>query len=74
MVLQYKIVTAVLYFIKEKWFEGLVPNILNKLSLFARLDTFVNGVFDIGGVVYFLGIAAIFLFFCVQSLEKRRYS
>ena len=43
-------------------------------SLFARLETFVNGVFDLTAVVYFLSVICFFLFASVQSLEKRRYN
>ncbi len=62
------------YFIKSEWFEGLLPRFMEKLSLFARLDTFVNGVFDGTAVVYFLTVIALFLFLSVQSLEKKRYN
>ena len=67
-------ITVALYLIDETKFEGLLPNIMKKLSLFDRLDTFVNGVFDLTAVVYFLSVGAFFLFLTVQSLEKRRYN
>ena len=49
-------------------------HITDELSLFDRLDTFVNGVFDLTAVVFYLSVAAFFLFLTVQSLEKRRYN
>ncbi len=55
-------------------FESLFPNIMDQLSLFDRFYQFVNGVFDLRAVVYFLTVIGIFLFLCVQSLEKRRWS
>lgn len=66
--------TTVMYFIDESNFEGLLPDIMKKLSLFDRLDTFVNGVFDMTAIVYFLSVIVFFLFLSVQSLEKRRYN
>ena len=54
--------------------EGLLPKIMTKLSLFERLNVFVNGMFDWTGVVYYLSVAVLFLFLSVQSLEKRRYN
>ena len=54
--------------------EGLLPKIMTKLSLFERLNVFVNGMFDWTGVVYYLSVAVMFLFLSVQSLEKRRYN
>ena len=46
----------------------------SKLSLFERFYTFVNGVFDMTVIVYFLSVIVFFLFLSVQSLEKRRYN
>lgn len=67
-------ITTATYLIDSTKFEGLLPNIMKKLSLFDRLDTFVNGVFDLTAVVYFLSVTIFFLFLTVQSLEKRRYN
>lgn len=64
---------AVLAFAPDK-LSGLLTTAMEKLSLFDRFDTFVNGVFDITSLVFYLVIAGIFLFFTVQSLEKRRWS
>lgn len=67
------IVTAVFLWDDSK-FEGLLPDIMKKLSLFDRLETFVSGVFDLTALVYFLSVIVFFLFLTVQSLEKRRYN
>lgn len=67
-------ITTVFYLIDDTKFEGFLPDIMQKLSLFSRLETFVNGVFDLTAVVYFLSVAVFFLFLTVQSLEKRRYN
>ena len=55
-------------------FEGLFPQIISQLSLFARFYTIVNGVFDMTAIVYYLSVTGFFLFLSVQSLEKRRWS
>jgi len=55
-------------------FEGLFPEIVRQLSLYERFYTFVDGVFDITGLVYFLTVIGVFLFLSVQSMEKRRWS
>ena len=54
--------------------EGLLPSLMKKISLFERFNTFVNGVFDLTNVVYFLSVTLFFLFLTVESLEKRRYN
>lgn len=67
-------ITTVFYLIDSTRFEGLVPKIMKTLSLFDRLEVFVNGVFDLTAIVYYLSVIAFFLFLSVQSLEKRRYN
>lgn len=63
-----------LYFLDGAAFEGLLPDLMNTLSLFERFNTFVNGVFDMTAIVYDLTVIIFFLFLSVQSLEKRRYN
>ena len=65
---------AVAYFMDSTLFEGLLPRLMEQLSLFDRFTGFVNGVFDHTAIVYYLSVAGFFLFLSVQSLEKRRYN
>ena len=65
---------VVLYFVDSSALEGLLPQIMTTLSLFERFNAFVNGVFDMTAIVYYLTVIAFFLFLSVQSLEKRRYN
>ena len=65
---------VVLYFADSSKFEGLLPDIMTKLSLFERFYTFVNGVFDLTAIIYYVTVIVFFLFLSVQSLEKRRYN
>ncbi|MDE7275573.1 MAG: ABC transporter permease, partial [Lachnospiraceae bacterium] len=53
-------VTVAVFFVDETKFEGLLPDIMKKLSLFDRLDTFVNGVFDMTAIIYFLSVIVFF--------------
>jgi len=62
------------YYVDNVSLEGLLPSIMKKLSLFERFETFVNGVFDITAIVFYLTVIVFFLFLSVQSLEKRRYN
>lgn len=54
-------------------FSGLFGSMLESISVFDRLDTFVDGVFDLTAIVYYLSIIGVFLFLTVQSMEKRRW-
>ena len=67
-------VTVLLLFVDSSIFEGLLPSIMEKLSLFERFTAFVNGVFDMTAIVYYCTVIAFFLFLSVQSMEKRRYN
>ena len=64
----------VLFFFDNTVYEGLLPEIMTTLSLFSRFTVFVNGVFDMTAIVYYLTVIVFFLFLSVQSLEKRRYN
>ena len=68
------VLTLAAYFIVPDKFEGLLPSIMEKLSLFDRFTTFVNGVFDLTALVFYASVIALGLFLTVQSLEKRRYN
>lgn len=68
------IMLGVAYFVDSTKFEGLLPDIMTKLSLFERFYSFVNGVFDLTAIVYYVTVIIFFLFLSVQSLEKRRYN
>jgi ABC-2 type transport system permease protein len=67
-------VIAIVAFMDNTKFEGLLPAMMTRLSLFDRFTGFVNGVFDLTSVVYYASVAVFFLFLSVQSLEKRRYN
>lgn len=67
-------VLAVAYFFNSTAFEGLLPDIMMKLSLFRQFSSFVNGAFDLTAIVYYVSVMGFFLFLSVQSLEKRRYN
>ncbi len=67
-------VMAVVYAVKSSLFEGLLPAIMAKLSLFERFYVFVNGIFDITSLVFYATVIIFFLFLSVQSMEKRRYN
>lgn len=68
------VVLIALFVLNQTMFEGLLPNIMTQLSLFERFYKFVNGVFDLTGIVYYVTVIVFFLFLSVQSLEKRRYN
>ena len=69
-----EVVLVLAYVLRPEWFEGLFLSFVQQLSPFVRFDTFIDGIFDINALVYFISIIVIFLFLSVQSMEKRRWS
>ena len=65
---------ALVYLLSPATMEGAFTGSLGALAIFDRMNSFVKGVFDLTGVVYFLSVAALFCFFTVQAVEKRRWS
>ena len=61
-------------FVGSESLENMLPNIMKNLSLYERFKIFVNGIFDMTGIVYYISVVVFFLFLCVQSFEKRRYN
>lgn len=66
-------ITCLSFYMDSSLFEGLIPKVMKSLSLFERFYVFINGVFDVTGIIYYLTVIIFFLFLTVQSLEKRRY-
>lgn len=62
------------YLLFQDSFAGLFAEVMEGMSLYERFYQFVYGVFDITAIVYFLTVIGVFLFLCVQSMEKRRWS
>ena len=60
------IILGVAYFVDSAKFEGLLPDIMTKLSLFERFYSFVNGVFDLTAIVYYVTVIIFFLFLSVD--------
>ncbi len=65
------IITALL---NSSAFDGLISDLLSGLSLFDRFTPFVNGMFDLTSVTFFLAVGAVFAFLTIHSFDKRRWS
>ena len=62
------------FLLKSEVYAGLFPAVVKQLSVFTRYTTFVNGIFDIGAVVYMISVAALFVYLSVQAMDRRRYN
>lgn len=67
-------VLLLLYLSRPQILDGSAAAILSMIALFARVETFCDGIFDIGSLIYYATVAWLFLFFTVQAFEKRKWS
>lgn len=67
-------VLIILFIAKSSLFEGLFGKLLTSLSLFKRYDSFVDGMFDISAIVYYVSVIVFFLALTVLSMEKQRWA
>lgn len=61
------------------WISGFVQNefmkqVIGWLAITDRFGDFSRGIIDLGSVIYYLSIVAIFVFLTVRHLEERRWS
>ena len=68
------VILSALYFFRQEMFAGALPNLLEALALFDRMYSFTNGIFDLTAIVYYLTVAALFVYLTVQSMDKKRWS
>ena len=69
------VAVIVVYFVDSSLFESLLPNALGILSATAVLDPFAfDFVFNWPGLVFYLSVAALFVFLTAQTVQKRRWN
>lgn len=65
---------AGIYFLKPTMLEGSIVSVFNWFSVEARYDDFVNGIFNVSSVVYYISVVVLFIFLTVQAIKKRRWN
>jgi ABC-2 type transport system permease protein len=65
---------ALLYSMYPSALEQAFTALLSNLAIFSKMDNFFYGILDVNALVYFISAAALFVFFTVQSIEKRRWN
>lgn len=63
-----------LLFVFRRAAFGSLSGFLGILDCTGRYEDFVNGIFDVKAIVYYLSIIGLFVFLSVQSVQKRRWS
>ena len=68
-------IVVALSFVKAELFENLLVNLMEKLYITEVFENIaVNRLFDVSGLVMYLTVIAVFVFFTMQSIQKRRWS
>ena len=63
------------YFLKGEIYENLLVNAMKKIYIADVFDNIVsNQLFDVSGLIMYLTLIAVFVFFTMQSIQKRRWS
>lgn len=68
------IALTVLFSVRSAALTTAFSAVLGALALFEPFLNFVNGLFDVTALVYYAGVAGLFLFLTGQALEKRRWN
>ena len=68
------IALAVLFSVRSAALTTAFSAVLGALALFEPFLNFVNGLFDVTALVYYAGVAGLFLVLTGQALEKRRWN
>lgn len=70
-----EIALVILYFVKKTWFEGAIAKVLKTFDLAAASTNMIqNGILDFTDIIFYLSVIGLFLFFTVQSIQKKRWS
>lgn len=62
------------YKLKSELFDGLIGKVFSSLSITDHYNSFSYGIMSVSDVVYFVTVTALFLFFTVQVINKKRWS
>lgn len=54
--------------------NSVLSAVVSEISIFSRFKNFALGVFNLGDTVFYISVAALFLFLTVRLLEKRRWA
>jgi len=66
-------VASGLYLVNNLIYDGVIVRTLLWLSVFTRFESFTNGIINISDLVYFVSFSALFVYFTVNVIEKRRW-
>lgn len=69
-----QVAIAGIYFLKPTLLEGTIKEVFHWFSVISRYEDFVNGIFNISSIVYYVSMVVLFNFLTVQVIKKRRWN
>lgn len=69
------LIALIVYIVKSTLFEGAIQKLIYKIALPGYLESlYMNYMLDLKVILLYISIIILFLFFTVQTIQKRRYS
>ena len=66
-------VAAGLYLFNNLIFDGIIVRSLRWFSVYARFDSFANGILNLSDIVYYVAFICFFVYLSINVIEKRRW-
>jgi len=63
-----------MHFLSPEAYEGIIVRVFDWFSLLERYRDFAMGVISLSPIIYYITFCAIFIFFTIRVIEKRRWS
>ena len=51
-----------------------VKTVVSWISVFSRYSGFTYGLFDLSDIIYYISVAAVFIYLTIRMLDKKRYA
>lgn len=67
-------IICIIYAVKAELFEGTISYVLNVFDITGGFSNFLNGIFDLKALVYYISVIVICFTLTVQMIQKRRWS
>lgn len=58
----------------ENAFTKVIVKLFEGMSILDRFSNFTKGTLNYSDIFFFLSLAALFLFFCITAIDRRRYA
>ena len=68
------IVLNFLYKFSLTFVAGKLNLVMSNIAVFSKLNWFMNGVFDVNAVIYYLSIIVLFVLFTIYTFERKRWN